>query len=54
MIVLHTHVDNAFSEIKILIHLMKAVIDTDFIIFIENSFNMGPRYLTIDNVTEDH
>jgi len=42
MIVFHAHIDNTLPKVQVLIHLMQTIVDTDFVIFIKDSFNVSP------------
>jgi hypothetical protein len=54
MVVLHAHVDHSFSEVKIVIHLVEAIVDSDLVFLIENSLDMGPREGSVNDVSEDN
>jgi hypothetical protein len=54
MIVFHAHVYNTFSEVKIFIHFVKTVVNTDFVILVKNSLDVCPRNLPIHDVTENN
>ena len=42
VVMLHAHVNDALSEIKILVHLMQAVIDANFVVLIKDGFDVRP------------
>jgi len=53
VIVLHTHVYDSFSEVEVIIHFVEAVINRNLVLLIEDSLDMCPRKLTINNVSEN-
>jgi hypothetical protein len=54
MIVFHAHIDNSFPEVQVVIHLVKAVVDADLVFLVENSFNVCPRNLSINDVAKNY
>jgi hypothetical protein len=54
MVMFHAHVDNSFSEIKVIVHFMKAIIDADFVFGVKSCFDMSPLNLSINNVTKNN
>ena len=54
MVVPHAHVDHALAEVKVLIHLVQAVVHADLVVFIEHCFDMGPGELAVHDVSKDH
>lgn len=53
MVVLHAHVHDPFSEVEIIIHFMKAIVDTDLVLCVQSGFDVGPLDLPVDDVSED-
>lgn len=53
MIMLHAHVDNPLSEVEIIIHFMKAIIDANLVLLIQGGLDMGPGELSVDNRSEN-
>ena len=54
VVVLHAHVDDSLSEVKIIVHLVEAVIDADSVFGIENSFDMSPLECSVNDMTKDN
>jgi len=52
VVVLHAHVDHSFSEIEIVIHLVKAVVDADPVFRIQNSFDVSPLKGSVNDMAE--
>jgi hypothetical protein len=50
VIVLHAHIDHSLSKVEVLVHLVQAIVDADFIVLIKHSLNVCPRYLSVNNV----
>lgn len=54
VVVVHVHVDDTFTEVKIIVHLSKAVIDADAVLLVEAGLDVAPAELSVDDVTEDN
>lgn len=54
MVVFHTHVNYSISEIKIIIHLMKAVVDGYFVLGEKDGFDMSPFDASLNNAAENY
>jgi len=42
MIVLHAHVNNSFTEVQVIIHLVEAIVDANFILLVKSGLDMCP------------
>jgi hypothetical protein len=52
VVVFHAHVDHSFSKIKVIIHLVEAVVDADSIFRIQNSFDVSPLKSSVNDMAE--
>jgi len=42
MVLFHAHIYYTLSEVKVLIHLVEAIIDADLVVLIKDCFNVSP------------
>ena len=54
MVVSHAHINHSFSKVQVFIHLMKAVINRDLVVLVQNSLNMSPGQLAVNDVAKDY
>jgi hypothetical protein len=43
VVVLHAHVNHSLSEVKIIIHLVKAIVDGNLVLLVKNGLDVSPR-----------
>jgi hypothetical protein len=53
VIVLHAHVHYSFSKVEVVVHFVKAVVDADLVLRVEDGFDVSPRESSVDDVSED-
>lgn len=47
--IVHGHINNSISEVKVIRYLMQAVIDVDPVLLIKSSLDMGPGKLSVND-----